>query len=186
MWERTIALNPLHDGAHANLAVLHFDEGRYADAARMYRKALDLNDQGYELWGSLAATHYWTPGGRDKALPAYQRAIEIAEEMLREVNPDDADVLSGLATYYAMIGESEKARQRIERALDLAPQDEQVLFRASDTYEQLGERELALQWIKKALAHGLPQADVERDPAFRDLRSDPRYQQILQNSSDAH
>lgn len=185
MWEHTIVLNPSHDGAYSNLAVVYYDEGRYADAARMYQKALGINDQKYQFWGYLAAAHYWTPGGRDQALSAYQRAIKMAEEMLREVNPDDAEVLSWLATYYAMIGEHDKARLRIERALDLAPQDGDVMLHASGTYEQLGEREVALHWMDEALAHGHPRASIERLPAFRKLRADPRYQQILQDSSDA-
>ena len=186
MWEQTITLDSRHYGAYSNLALVYNDEGRYAEAARMYQKALDIHDQEYQLWGYLAVAHYWTPGGRDEALPAFRRAIAMAEEMLREVNPDDAGVLSRLATYHAMIGEDERARRCIERALELAPEDEHVMLDASATYEHLGQREVALQWMGKALARGHPPAYVERDPAFRNLLTDPRYQQILQDRSDAH
>ena len=140
----------------------------------MYEKALEINDQGYQFWGYLAAAYYWS-NDQDLALSTYQQAIQMAEEM-RQANPDDAKVLSRLATYYAMIDKPVKARMWIEQALNLAPQDEEVMFRASYTYERLGDRDWALQWMEEALKRGHPRTDAEREPGFRELRDDPRFE----------
>ena len=186
MFEHSMAIQPSYF-VYSNLATLYYYEGRYEDAARMYRETMQYNDQDYQTWGQLAAAYYWASGSHDKAMPAYQRAIEMAEELLREVNQNDAEVLSRLATYYVDVGEHDKARSRIELALDLAPEDDDVLLRASYAYERLGDRETALQWMGKMLAHGRTLAFVksQHEPGFRELRSDPRFQQLLQDSSDA-
>ena len=179
MFERSLTIQPSYT-AQSNLAAIYYFEGRYADAATLYEEILQYSEGNYRAWGQLAAAYYWTPGKREEALRAYQKAIEMAEEMLREVNPEDSDALSRLANLYAQMGEHEKARSRIEHALRLAPEAGGVLFRASYTYERLGEREAALYWIEKALDHGYPLTYVEHEPALTDLRSDPRFREILQ------
>ncbi|NIV13316.1 MAG: tetratricopeptide repeat protein, partial [Aliifodinibius sp.] len=64
----------------SNLGTLYFIRGKYADAARMYETALELNDHDYVVWGNLASAYYWAPGERDKAAETYRRAITLAEQ----------------------------------------------------------------------------------------------------------
>jgi len=178
-FERSLATRPNYR-AYNNLGTLYFfQESRYADAARMYEKALALDDRDYRVWSNLAAAYRWTPGEQDKARAAYERAARMAEEQ-RNVNPRDPHVLVVLADCYAMLGQAAKARTLVQQALALAPGEAEVMFRAGDIYEELGDRERALEWIGKALARGYSRAELERAPGLAQLRADARYPRLLE------
>lgn len=163
--------------AYSNLGTIYFQDGRYADAARMYQNALDLKSDDYRLWGNLAAAHYWS-GAREQAREYYERAARMAEEQ-RKQSPNRPVLVSRLAAYYAMLNRHDHARSLIEKALVLAPKSVTVAFLAAVTYEQLGERDEALEWIERALARGFPPSFIERQRGLRELRTDPRFQEIM-------
>lgn len=173
MYEQSLRVLPNYV-AYAGLGHLRFfQEGRYADAASMYSKALELNDRDYRVWASLGAAYYWTLGARDKSRAAYEQAIRIAEEERRK-NPQTASLLSHLADFYAMIGDSARALPLVERAVSLPPGNPDVMARAGEVYEQLGHRDKAIEWLKKAVDNGFPLATLERNPALDSLRADRR------------
>ncbi len=172
MFERSLEIETNY-GAYANLGTIYHTEGHYAGAARMYEKALELDDHDYQVWGNLASAYYWMPGQRKEALAAYRRAAQMAEK-LRLVNPRNAEVLSDLGEYYAMLSERPRALPLIELALSLAPDDVDVMISAGVVYEQLGDRETALEWIEKALGKGFPISQLESLPELQHLLADPR------------
>lgn len=180
MFERSLALKKT-SGACSNLGTLYYKEGAYANAARTYETALDLNDKNYLVWGNLAAAYYWAPGEREKAKKAYQHAIELAEQVLT-VNPKDADVLSQLAGYYAMVGERKRSESLIKKALSFASGNSQVMYVVGAAYEQMGNREEALHWIGEAVRNGYSLAEIEHEPELRELMADKRFQSLLQNN----
>jgi tetratricopeptide (TPR) repeat protein len=171
--ERSLALQPTYRAA-SNLGVLEFERGRYAEAARAFERALALDDRDFRVWRNLAAAYYWTPGQKDKARPAWEKAARLAEQEAR-VNPGDAAVLAELASCRAMLGEPGRARAELTRALALAPADVEVQQLAASVFEQIGDRAAALEWIRRALAAGYPRAQVEQDPFLTALRGDPRF-----------
>lgn len=163
----------------SNLGTIYFQDGRYADAAQMYENALDLKSDDYRLWGNLAAAHYWS-GNREKARDYYEQAAQMAEEQ-RETSPQQPLLLCQLGAYYAMLDEGNQARSLIQKALSLAPEEWRVTFYAAVTYEQLDERDQALEWIERSLTLGIPPPYVKRQRGLRQLRADPRFQEILAN-----
>lgn len=177
MFERSFAINESYS-VSSNLGTLYFIEGRYSDAANMFETALKVNDNDYLVWGNLASAYHWISGKMDKAQQNYQRAIELAEEQ-KKINPNDPDVISSLAGYYAMIANREKALSYITQALKMAPKNVQVMYLAGTTFEQLGERDKALQWIGKALENGYSRSEIENQPELRELVADLRFQQII-------
>jgi len=178
MWERSLTIEPSWE-AISNLGSLHYFKEQYAEAARVYEGALDFFDDKYQLWGNLASA-YGANGERQKSFDTYQRAIKMAEEQ-RRVNPQDPDLLADLAGYYSSTGDRSKTILLVEQALAIAPKNAEVMYRAGHAYEQLDERQKALEWIKKALENGYPRADIESNPGLRQLRTDVRFQQIVQN-----
>jgi len=178
MHERSIEVEPSSIG-YGNLGTLYFSETRYEDAARMYHKALEFNDTNYTVWGNLAAAYNVIPGKKDTARACYRRAIELGEE-LRALTPNNADMLTQLASYYTELGDAETARVLIERALGLAPEDVEVLYQAGHTYEVLGDRDRALRWIGEALERGYSRTQVESTPDLRELCTDERYRSMIQ------
>ena len=137
-------------------------------------QALAFNDGDSQLWSNLAGAYHWAPGERDKAKPAYLRALTLAEKESR-VNPNSADLILRMADCRSMIGEGVRARELAARALKLAPRDVTVLYKAGIVYEQVGDRDRALDLIGRSLDQGYSRDIIERSPSLAALRKDPRF-----------
>jgi tetratricopeptide (TPR) repeat protein len=179
-FEQSIEAKPNYV-AYSNLGTVHFLRERFSDAAEMYEKALELGDGDYRVWGDLATSLHYVHGS-DKAQEAYQQAIQRGEEQ-RTINPRDAELLCNLAGYYLAVGEEQKAHEYVTEALKRAPENLEVLFHAGHLFESSGDRERALQLLDKALELGYPKAHVEEAPWLRELREDPRFEELLQKYS---
>ncbi len=90
------------------------------------KQALTFDDHDPLTWGDLGDALYWTPGRREEALPAYQKAVSLAQAKL-ELNPRDATAAGYLAEYNAMLNKKELAMESAKRALSLANNDPDVL-----------------------------------------------------------
>jgi tetratricopeptide (TPR) repeat protein len=164
---------------YSNLATLYYYEGQYAEAAEAFEASLRLGDDNpYDTWGYLATAYEWS-GQPEKAHEAHVRAAELAEERLA-VNPRDQEVLGHLASYYAYLGEREKALGILDRLASMNPADPQDLSRMGEAYEKLGMRPEAIQWTEKALDGGYALAEIVDYPGFKDLLSDPDFQAVLE------
>lgn len=179
MFEKAFSIKPSY-GAASNLGTLYYLQGRYAEAAVKYKKAIEINDKQYEVWGNLGTAYYWTPGERLKADSAFYHAIKLGEEE-RKINPNDAELLTMLAGYYSMIDNKDKAIEYVKKSLKLAPDQTEAMFRAGTTYEQLGYREKAIDWIIKSIKSGYPRSDVESQPELQKLIADQRYKNEVLN-----
>ncbi len=113
----------------------YFQLRRFGDSARTFERAVKLNGQNYLTWGNLGDAYYWTPGERDKAASAYEKAVALAQAALR-VNPHDAAVMTNLADYYSMQGRREDALRFLGRALALNPNEPELMFKAAEVYQQ--------------------------------------------------
>jgi serine/threonine-protein kinase len=138
-----------------------------------------LSQTDYILWWNLADGYNWAPGKRAQAVEAYRQAISLAVERLR-VNPRDAYALGVLAYCHAMLGERKPALDYLTAGLKLAPGDPEMRFKAALVYNQFADTSHALSWLKSALASGLSVAVVRDTPNFDSLRSDPRFQELIQ------
>ena len=58
-------------------------------------------------------------GDYEKALPLYQRALEIREKVLGPQHPSVATTLNNLALLYESMGDYEKALPLYQRALEI-------------------------------------------------------------------
>ena len=92
MFERSIEIKPNY-GAYSNLGILYYQERRYADAARMYEKALDLGDYDYLVWGNLALAYQRIPGESEKALEKFEENILRTFDNSDEVIWHDGNIM---------------------------------------------------------------------------------------------
>ncbi|GAB4367401.1 MAG: hypothetical protein Kow0042_08000 [Calditrichia bacterium] len=165
---------------YSNLATLYYYEGKYREAARMYEKALDLQDGDYKVWDYLAVAYERTKDEKDKAVMATKQAIRLAEDQLT-INPRNPELLTNLAGYYERLSENEKALNFLRQAADQNPSEVLILYDMGHIYEQLGERDQALKWIEEALKKGYSLEDLRNDPGLWNLIKDARFQQIAHN-----
>jgi len=177
MFERSIALEPTAT-AYSNLGTLVYYKHRYGDAVDLFRRSLALVADDYTVWGYLADSLHWASSAQDSSQAAYGRAVSLAEASL-ETYPDDPYLLSDLASYHANLGEADRALTllaRLEAEPDLTAE---TFFTVADAYERMGRRNQALDWLERACAADLSLAKIEFYPGLRELRTHPRYRDMV-------
>jgi serine/threonine protein kinase/Tfp pilus assembly protein PilF/TolB-like protein len=178
MLQHSISIRPTAS-AYSNLGNAYFYLHRYGEASGAYEEAVKLRRSDYLVWWNLADGYYWTPGKRAQALEAYRQAITLAMKGL-QVDPRDAYKVGVIAYCHAMLGERKPAFTYLQTGLKLAPDDSEMRFQAALVYNQFDQTSLALNWLKSALALGLSVAVVRDTPNFDSLRSDPRFQELVE------
>jgi serine/threonine-protein kinase len=172
-WMRSLALKP-NGVAYNNLAALYFDQERYAEAAHMMEKSVEIGPATVAMLASLARAYSHVPALAPKAPAAVEQARALAAKALA-VNPRDADTHADLGLLLAEAGDRQAAGKEIETALNLAPASSAVLFRAIMAYEAIGRREDALAaWHRLAKSGSLAQ-EIRHRPELKALRADPRF-----------
>jgi len=179
--QRSIEIRPTLEG-YINLGDVYFASRNFAEAARVYKQALTLDDRYFMTWGNLGDALYWAPDHRSEAEPAYRKAISLGESKL-QINPGDASVLAFLATYRAMINDRQNALAGLNRALVIAPNDADVQFRAALVYNHFGETDRTLSFLEKAVSLGYPAAAIRDTPDFDPLRENSRFRALTAKPS---
>jgi tetratricopeptide (TPR) repeat protein/mono/diheme cytochrome c family protein len=142
-------------GVLHNLGVAHAALGRYPDAVRSFRAALELNP-------SYAATH------RDLAttlalLGQFEDAIAHYDRTLA-LRPDDADAHNNVAVLLARLGRPDAAEAHYRQALRVRPDDVATRTNLAALLARLGRDEEAISEFVAAL-----DARPSHDPALRGL-----------------
>ena len=176
--EKATVLAP-SDRTFSNLATAYFRQGRSADAAAAYEKAIGLGATNHLVWFNLASALRSAEGGAARARTAYQRAAQLGEDE-RRVNPRQAALAARLADCYAHLGEGAKARALAADAEKLAPKDARVWLVSAQVFEELGDRAGALKRVKTAMELGLSRQDVASTRGLDALRNDPAYAAVYQ------
>jgi serine/threonine-protein kinase len=176
--KRSIAIRPT-SGALANLGTAYYYLKRFDDAARSYEEAVERDPSDYLIWGNLGDADFWLPGHKDRSAQAYRKGIELGEAKLK-VNPSNAPVLGSVGWFYARLGDKTRAFQNLNRALALSPKDPSLELNMALADVQFGRTDAALDSIEKAIAGGVTPKMVRDDPSFDPLRSNPRFQKLVQ------
>lgn len=139
-WQRALALCEQHlEAVHPQIAealttvgLLYTEQGRYAPAEPLYRRALHIYEQ---LWGPEHEEHaetatvlntlgllYWEQGKYAQAEPLYRRALSIREQVLGSAHPLVGTPLNNLGLLYTEQGKYGQAEPLYRRALLLREQ----------------------------------------------------------------
>ena len=175
---KSIQLAPSYP-AYANLGNLYFNEKRYAEAAEMTRKALDLNDKDWAVWDNLLMSYQFlndqqnTRSVRDKTLSLLVPYVSA--------HSNDASAESRLSTLEAEAGQRENSLRHAEAALALAPKDSNVLADLAATYEVLGNRAEALKYVHDSLQNGYTFAGLQSRPDLQKVLADPHFSPSAKN-----
>jgi serine/threonine-protein kinase len=181
--QQSLAIEP-SQRAYGNLGTLRFFQGRYAESARLFEKAIEEGATRYQAWGNLADAYRWTPGEEKKAPEAFRVALRLVRQWL-ESQPDDASAKSSLAVYLAKTGQPGEALAGLAALPESARRRADIQYKMAVVNELAGRRRDALQHLAQCLQIGYAVKEIEADPELRRLRLDPNYHLILANSAGA-
>ncbi|PYL25036.1 MAG: hypothetical protein DMF37_06080 [Verrucomicrobia bacterium] len=123
---------------------------------------------------------------KEKAVSAFERARPIAEKALRE-SPNDASRHVTLGLILAGLGEKDAAIAEGKRAVELLPESQDAFdgpktaVALAQIYAWTGENDQALQLLDRSLStpNGVTVPVLRLDPIWDPLRSDPRFQALI-------
>ncbi len=167
-------IDPLSVGANKTLGATYYYAGMYDKAIEQYRKTLEM-DSGYAEGHDLLADAYAKKG-------MYSEAIQEEEKFLKLSG--DEEGADTLVQEYADHGYQEARRLQFSRTLEIlkqASQEQDVSPMAFATiYANLGQKDDAFAWLEKAYEIRTTWlATISTDPQFENLRSDPRFKDLL-------
>jgi tetratricopeptide (TPR) repeat protein len=177
--KKSIALHPTAN-AYSNLGTTLFKLRRFDEGAEQFRRSLQLAPDEYARWSALGDAEYYG-GHHAQSMSDYKRGVELATAQLK-ASPDDASILGDMAGMYSMLRDKSQAVDFMNRALTIDHTSNELMFDAALLYNQLQQTGPALEWLDKALAAGYPRSVAAAAPALDNLRSNPRYQQLMQST----
>ncbi|MFN8060797.1 MAG: winged helix-turn-helix domain-containing protein [Vicinamibacterales bacterium] len=204
-FRRAIELNPGYSSTYQWYAGSLRAEGRHAEADAAIARAQEL-DPVSPIIQAVAGWHEYLARRFDRAIAQCLRVTATSPDFPRvysylgwaylEVGADAKGVasleralaLSGdsparraeLAHGYAVAGRAEDARRLLEPLLAEATRDYVEPDLVARIYTALGEHDRAFEWLDRSVTeHAAKAIMVGVDPAYDDLRSDPRFADLL-------
>ena len=106
------------------------------------------------------------------AFAAYERGIDISAGA--------ASYLGGLGWAYANVGRTDDARMVMTQLREMRKQKYVMATNIALIHAELNEKEEALSWLEQGLAERAAwMAYLNTDPRYDNLRSEPRFQELL-------
>ena len=175
-----LELDPESYEVNRSAGRLNYQLHRHEDAIRYYEKAANLVEADINS-ASMLISSYVALGDVEGMRRSAQRALDRAEAMLVH-DPNNSMVAGDSAYSLAALGEGERAKARMERALLIDPSNFNMRYNfACALSVYLKDKEAALDMLGPVFETisdtFLPY--VKTDPDLDLLRDDPRYQTQL-------
>ena len=179
-FERALALNPGSYEANYFYARSCFAQGKLEKAAELFARAAEIDQDDYQSLCLLTAVYRSLGRGKDADRVANEGVARAERESLR--HPEDSRPIQLGACALIALGQNERAREWIARAVAIDPDDLVAQYNAACAYSLLGDTEAALDFLECCL----PQLGHEKvnwakyDSDFDRLRDHPRYQRLFE------
>ena len=165
-------LDPASPSAFHNLGMVHYFARRYDDAITQFLETLDL-DPAFGGAHVMLGRVYVAAGRPDRAVGELERA-----KALLGPRPD---VVTSTAYALARAGREREALETLDELRRSSKPRDPAPFRIAYVHIGLGDTERAFEWLQKAIeARDWQMGMLKVEPAFDDLRSDPRFAALVE------
>jgi adenylate cyclase len=180
-FEQATTLDPNSFEAHYLYGRACFAQGKLERTAALFKRAAEIKPDDYQSLILLIQIYQSLGRDRDKEDVA-RKGTERAERELT-LHPENARPAYLGAGALTTLGETDRAREWVSRALAIDPDDIYTQYNAACVYSMLGDIEPAFDLLERILpyaGHELKHGWIKHDSSLDALRSHPRYQKILE------
>ena len=175
-----LRLDPKSYQVNRNAALLRFRQNRMEEAGEHWARASTLEETDFGTAGMLI-TVYTALGKHDAAKRAAKMTLERCEKILAQ-DSHNGSALGHASFALAVMGEHERAKERIKRALLIDPDNVTMRYNFACTLgNYLHDKDAALEVLGPAFqqmgAGLIHHAKIDPDLAL--IRDDPRFKEML-------
>ena len=168
--ERAQEFQPLSLFLSVILGWVYYATRHYDKAVRQHRRVLAIDPH-------FGMAH-WCLGMDYSQKRRYKAAIEECRKARLLGGP--RNVLTSIGYAYAMMGDKDRAQQTLKELRRLLRTSYSPPYAFAAIYTGLGETDAAFDWLGRAYeAHDVGLIWLKWDPQFDNLRSDPRFRDVL-------
>jgi adenylate cyclase len=182
--ETAIELGPDSWEVNKEAGRYHLMKRDVVAATRHYEKAAELMETDFHAWAMLS-TCYRALGEEAKLREAAKMMIAEAQLAVQQ-DPSNGAALGILAGGYALLGEEEKTREWISRALLVDPENLNMRYNFACVLSIMGDKEGALKMLQSTLplAGEFQVRVAAADPDFDPISDDPRFQKLIADAKE--
>jgi TolB-like protein/DNA-binding winged helix-turn-helix (wHTH) protein/Flp pilus assembly protein TadD len=170
--KRAQELDPLSLVINEDVGVAHYYARNYDQAIEQQKKTLDL-DSNYFFAHQRLGQAYEQKG-------MFKEAVDELN-MARTKSGNWPGAVAELGCAYGLAGQKRKARTLLNELQERATREYIDPYLIALIHTSLGERDAAFEWLAKAYEVRSPwMAWLKVEPKFDPLRSDPRFETLLQ------
>jgi len=179
-FEKAISLDPNSYEAHYFYARSCVFQGKIEQATALFERAAAVKPDDYSSV-CILVQFYNSLGRKEDAKEAARKGAKLAERQLT-LHPDDAKAAELGSGSLIKIGEFDRAREWIARALAIAPDNPVTHYNAACGHAMLGDIDRAFELLQSGVRMAGPEWSrwIEHDSMLDPLRQDPRYQTLLE------
>jgi TolB-like protein/DNA-binding winged helix-turn-helix (wHTH) protein/Tfp pilus assembly protein PilF len=171
--EKMRQLDPAYPFISLQQSGVYYHQRDYKSLIEAGKKSVAAYPNG---WSShyFLAVGYEGSGRPEQAIPEYQRAVELSEA--------DTDTMAGLAHAYVASGKRSEAEKVLRELQTRSKTDYVSPYMIGAIYAGLGNKDKAFEFLEKAYKEKSPDVAyfLKADLRIDSLRSDPRFQDLLQ------
>ena len=159
-----------------SLGLTYYYMHQYQQSVLALEAAIELDPKSHQYWGNLGASCSMSTEDKDKAVPAFRKAIEYAENFLK-VSPTQYYTMAALAEYRARLGDKKGTWAEIERIPESARGS--VASRLVLAQELTGLRKEALATVRKYFSTKVRLRELLDEPALERLQADADFKNLI-------
>jgi tetratricopeptide (TPR) repeat protein len=163
-------LDPFEVNIDSWLGTILYDAGRYDEAIAQHQKTIELYPHTAPVQLDEISTILGKQGKLNAAVESQSKSQTLS---------DDPKFAETLRQAYASSGYNGYLKKRIEHMISTSARGSEPASSLAQLYATLGDKDAALRWLERAVEQRDVWLYLKADPAYDNIRSDPRFQSLV-------